>query len=161
MEKLLDILLDVEFIKWAVPLLSGVMAWLLNEWLKRQQEKWEIKRTACLEALTLIDAHFANEPEFKQQTDPKTGNQINIQAQEKPNIAKVREVYNKLCLSCDKDDVLRWYKRCLGLYGPYDAGMIVDLRNAIRKELRFGGNFDTDRDKAWVGQLGSADNAGK
>ena len=89
MEKLLDILLNVEFMKWAVPLLGGVMAWFANEWLKRRQEKWEIKRMACLEALTLIDAHFANEPEFKQQTDPKTGNKIkiNIQSQEKPNIA--------------------------------------------------------------------------
>lgn len=152
MEKLLHILLDVEFLKWAVPLLGGIIAWFGNEGLKRRQEKWEIKRKACLDALSIIDAHFANEPELKQQ---------NIQSQEKPNIAKAREVYNQLCLSCNKDEVLKWYKKCLGLYGPYNIGMIVDLRNAIRKELRFGGEFDTDREKAWVGRLGSADDSGK
>ena len=45
------------------------------------------------------------------------------------------------------------YKKCLGLYGPFNAGEIVDLRNAIRTELGFGGYFDTDREKAWIGRL--------
>lgn len=141
---MLDALVTLESLKWEIPLVGAVVAWLINERWKRSEHRREIKRQACLQALEIVDAHFSNEdwigmPEPERQTPP--------------DIQRARDVYNKLCLSCSNDAVLKAYKRCLGLYGPFTAAEIVDLRNAIIAELGFGGHFDTDREKAWISRL--------
>ena len=111
-----------------------------------RQARWEIKRQACLEALRVVDTFLSHQ---------------NWQGVEKPlepqgsiDVAKARECYNALALSCTSDEVLRNYKRCLGLAKePLRGDLIVDLRNAIRKELEFGQEIDSDRANAWIGRL--------
>jgi hypothetical protein len=141
---MLKALADIEFIKWAVPLIGAVIAWLINERQKRALVRWELKRQACLEALEIVDAHFSNVV--------WTGIS-DTSRQAPPTVAKARDVYNKLCLSCQSDAVLKAYKKCLGIYGTFAADEIVDLRNAIRKELGFGEAVDADREKAWIAKL--------
>ncbi len=42
------------------------------------------------------------------------------------------------------------------MFESVSPDIIVDLRNAVRKELDFGNEvFDTDRDKAFVGKVGA------
>jgi len=99
------------------------------------QTKWEIKRDACLKALDIVDAYWAN-IEW-QGTDAK-GKEIDpsaIEKQQPPLIEDIRNCYNSLALSCESDAVLRQYKRCLRISGDFSGDVIVDLRNAIRKEL--------------------------
>src|SRR5439155_21237930 len=96
------------------------------------------------------DAHFSHQS--------WSGAPIQAESQQKPDVASARDVYNKLCLSCKNVEVLREYKKCLGLLGKFDAGDIVDLRNAIRKELGFGGHFDVDRKRAWIARLNKPEN---
>ena len=72
------------------------------------------------------------------------------------DVAKARECYNAMALSCGSDEVLQQFKRCLGLANePIKADMIVDLRNAVRRELEFGQEIDRDRANAWIARLNS------
>ena len=72
------------------------------------------------------------------------------------DVAKARECYNAMALSCGSDEVLQQFKRCLGLaHEPIKADMIVDLRNAVRRELEFGQEIDRDRANAWIARLNS------
>ena len=117
------------------------------------QTKWEIKRDACLKALDTVDALWAN-MEWKG-TDAK-GKEVGSAAIEKqppPTIGDVRNCYNSLVLSCDTESVPREYKRCLNMSGGLKGDAIVDLRNAVRKELGFGGEIDFDRDTAFIGRV--------
>ena len=108
-----------------------------------RQTRWEIKRDACLDALQVVDGFHAN-----LQWD------YDVEPQEKPRIDEVRRCYNRLALSCDSDDVLQQFKRCLGVTGEKVTGdMILDLRTAIRQELEFGKPIDQDREIAWIGCL--------
>ncbi len=114
------------------------------------QTKWEIKRDACLKALDIVDALWAN-IEWKG-TDEK-GKEVGaavVEKQTPPSIEDVRNCYNSLVLSCDTDSVLREYKRCLNMSGGLKGDAIVDLRNAIRKELGFGADLDFDRAGAFI-----------
>lgn len=134
----------VDFIKWSAPLLGAVIAWLVNERWKRGEHRREVKRKACLEALAIVDAHFSNQ-DWSGIDDPER--------QPSPSIERAREVYNNLCLACNDGDVLESYKKCLGFYGPFNAGDIVGLRSAIRNELGFGKLIDTNRQSAWIARI--------
>jgi hypothetical protein len=110
-----------------------------------KQARWELKRQACLEALDVVDALFAN----------VQWNMVSPEIQPVPNIGTIRKCYNALALSCNSPAVLTEFKRCLGLGQEKSirADMIVDLRNAIRKELEFGQEVDTDRVSAWIARV--------
>lgn len=146
-----EINVTTEILKWTVPVTGAVIAWLVNEHWKRSEVQREIKRQACLEALSIVDASFSNQD--------WSGTGETPESQPEPEVKAVRDVYNKLCISCDGSEVLVAYKKCLGVYGPYTAADIVDLRNAIRRELRYGTGlfsrrkFDTDRELAWIARI--------
>ena len=120
------------------------MAWLMNERWKRGEIRREIKRRACLDALRIVDCFYSN----------LTWNGINsTERQPPPDIQRAREVYNELCVTCDGYEVLEAYKACLGFRGKPNIGSVVDLRNAIRKEIGFGNPVDHDREYAWIARL--------
>ena len=101
---------------------------------------------ACLYALSIVDGSFSNTPWGTIIPDKQTF-----------STEKARECYNKLAVTCDSEKVLGAYKKCLGLSTPATPDSIVDLRNAIRKELDYGKEFDgADRDKAWIANLSGA-----
>ena len=93
-----------------------------------------------------MDTYFSNQS--------WTGVPTSEEAQATIDVAKARECYNSLALSCNSDEVLQQFKRCLGLgKEPLRADMIVNLRNTIRRELEFGEEIDRDRGSAWIARL--------
>lgn len=108
-----------------------------------QQERWKIKRDACINALNVADAILSNYsyPNVKPE-DLKKGY---------VSTEDVRKCINELATACDSSEVLEVLKDIL--FGKnITPDIIVDLRNAVRKELEFGNyEIDNDRDTAFVG----------
>ncbi|SRR6266446_2570528 len=135
-------------------IIAGLVSLVVNQRLKERElvahARWQIKHQACLDALKIVDAHFSN-IEWK---DIATGKILDVLKQPEPPIELARECDNKLALSCETEEVVTWYRRCLGHFGDVNGDMIVDLRNAIRRELGFGTvQIDQDRDRAFIGRL--------
>jgi hypothetical protein len=121
---------------------------------------FEIKRDACLEALSIVDASFSHR---KWEQD---GTALPVQ-QQPVDIAKARSCYSKLALTCDDPEVLVAYCRALDLRGPADppnrgrAQAIVELRNVMRRELGFGKPLPPmERLAVWIAHLEGAGPAG-
>jgi hypothetical protein len=127
---------------------SGLVTAVLNWYIKSkelgEQRRWEIKREACLEALEIIDARFAD---YEWLSD---GAPVKIDKQDYIPTAKIRSCFNRLVLSCRDSSVPQEFERCLNLdMGKKDSAQfsmdsVVKLRNAIRKELGFGKELSTD-----------------
>lgn len=120
-----------------------------------QRAAFDLKRSACLDALAVVDAAFS-------QRDWKQGATAVKVAKQPLDIAAARRAYNQLSLTCSNPNVVELYARALGLRAPDEpaqtgtADLVVDLRNAMRRELGFGTNLDLDRHKAWIGSLDGA-----
>ena len=117
----------------------------IKELESKNLDKWEIKREACLKALNLADSALSN-----MDWDGNVNNGI---VKSEIDTIAVRECYNQLACSCDLPGTLTEFKRVLGLLGPTRGDVIVDFRNAIRKELNFGNEIDLDREKAFIGRI--------
>jgi len=116
-----------------------------------QQEKWKIKRDACLEALEITDTVFSNA--FSGEKTLKSGEKVELKSYP-IDVPRARACYNKLATTCKDSKVIDIWKKTLGLKGEFDAGMIVDLRNVIREELELGTQIDLkDRDDSWIAIL--------
>jgi hypothetical protein len=119
------------------------------------QERWRIKRGACLKALNIANALLSN---YKYQGLTKEENEQIV----KQNVttSEVRECFNELACSCDTPDVMNELKKiALAKVSP-DA--IVDLRSAVRRELGFGNDvIDTDRITSFIGKVGADPSANK
>ncbi len=144
---------------------AALVGFLGKDWLaarlKAEIEKemisrrsaYELKVEACLEALSVVDAHFSNiewdTPEGKLKPEPQM-----------LGIEEARRCYNKLSLTCEDPTVVECYANTLGLRAAGDPvkeirpDAIVDLRNAMRLELGFGKKLAFSREKAWIAQLG-------
>lgn len=114
----------------------------IKELESKNLDKWEIKREACLKALNLADSALSNKEWLEDIKQRVVKNEIDT--------ITVRECYNQLACSCDFPETLTEFKRVLGLLGPVAGDVIVDFRNAIRKELNFGKEIDIDREKAFI-----------
>jgi hypothetical protein len=111
--------------------------------------RWELKREACLDALHIIDARFAD-----YEWRDSDGSISKIDEQESISTADIRSCFNRLILACENSDVPRNFERCLnldlGTNTPNSLTMsaVVDLRNSIRTELGFGKPLTTD--VSWI-----------
>jgi hypothetical protein len=117
----------------------------LKETERLKQERWILKRIACLKALDIADAMLSNYkyPNVKEADIVK----VSVSTQE------VRKCFNELACTCDTPEVIELLKTIL--YGSVTPDIIVDLRRAVRKELEFGVvAVDSDREKAFVGKVG-------
>jgi hypothetical protein len=120
-----------------------------------QRSIFELKREACLEALTVVDSALS-------QREWKQGGKVLPVAKQSLDIAAARSAYNKLSLTCRNPVIVELYAKTLGLRAPDEAlensngDLIVDLRNAMREELGFGQVLNFDRNKAWIGNLDGA-----
>jgi len=135
---------SLEFLKYLIPVIVAVLAWLLNEHSKRKWELWQIKREACLRALNIANAVLSNH------------NYSNIKKEEiKPqfeSIENIRACFNELACTCDGPDVLNGLKKIM--FESVTPAEIVNLRTAVRKELGIkGGAIDVDTNKAFLGQV--------
>ncbi len=125
---------------------------VIEEEFRTREAASKIKREACLEALTVVDAHFAN-LSWEQDDKPLP---VHVQP---IDIAKARDCYNRLALTCQNQAVIEKYLDALGLHAPdkpakkISGDVIVDLRNAMRAELGFGSELELDRSLAWIATL--------
>lgn len=119
---------------------------LLKKEESLRENKWQIKRAACLKALNIADALLSNyEYPGAKKEDIKPG---------KITTEEVRTCFNELACSCDNTEVIDTLKKIM--FESVSPDIIVDLRNSVRRELEFGNDdFDTDRDKAFVGKVGA------
>jgi hypothetical protein len=148
---------------------GGAVVWLFKEWMttrlresikheysveleklrteliesqNKQSAKWDLKYEACMQALDLADAEISNRT-----IDLPDGVEI---VREPIKTEDVRDCINKLACSCDNAEVLDKFKEII-LADSYALDIIVDLRNAVRKELEFSTTeIDTDRSKAYI-----------
>lgn len=143
-EKFIQIFLSVDFWKITFPALIAILAWWLNEQSKRKWEKWNIKKAACLKALNLANAVLSN---YEYQNTCKD----DLEAQY-TTIEDARGCFNELACTCDSPAVIEELKNIM--FGQVTPDAIVDLRNAVRKELEFSNQeIDIDREKAFIGKL--------
>jgi hypothetical protein len=118
-----------------------------------RQKGWEIKRDACLRALDLVDACFANYVA----AGKVTGLQGTDMAPESVAVEDARRVYNELTLVCESTEIPNLFM--LLISGGQSTGQPVgldeinDLRNATRRELGFGEEIDLNSRVAWIVDL--------
>jgi len=127
---------------------SGLVSVIVTSYIESkvlvEQRRWEIKREACLEALEIIDARFADYEWIS------NGTPIKVDKQDFITTAKIRSCFNRLVLSCNDSSVPQSFARCLNLeMGNKDPQQltfdaVANLRNAIRKELGFGKKLSID-----------------
>lgn len=118
---------------------------LLQENLSKRQEVWLIKKDACMKAFKLANAVLSNYNYI--------GFDNNNIVPQLISIEEARECIDNLACSCDGKEVIAVLKRIL-FEKKGSADIIVDLRNAVRKELGFTlEQVDDDREKAFIAKL--------
>ena len=81
-------------------LIGGVLTVHFKELELRKQDKWNIKREACLVALDIADGVLSHTD--WDNMDPKVKERMRKQ---EVDTVKVRECYNRLATSCDSPEV--------------------------------------------------------
>ncbi len=121
----------------------------LAEQDRLNRDRWELKRNASLDALTLVDkvmthlSHFAAEGETRVPPEPFA-------------TSDARSIMNRLILACDDPSVVHLFLTCIGLDASgggaagIDPGNVQDLRNAIRRELGFGQDLNLNPSLSWI-----------
>ncbi len=139
-----EILSSVEFWKIAAPATFAVIAWLFNERSKRQWERWQLKKAACLKALNIANAVLSN----YEYPNVKKGD---ITPQHE-TIDDIRACFNELACTCEQPDVINGLKKIM--FETVTPAEILKLRAAVRKELGMGSQaVDTDDERAFVGKV--------
>lgn len=120
----------------------------LKEAERINQQRWEMKRSVFLQALEIVDSWWSNIEWSGVQPDQ----------QAKPAIDKVRSIHNQISLICESKEVLEAFEACLRFKKPHEEralsmDMIVDLRNAMRKELKFQEEIPASRSACWVAKM--------
>jgi len=117
----------------------------LQEHSNINQNKNELKKKACMQALRLANCVLSN---YHYPHVPAGG----IQPQTM-SLEEARACIDELACTCESSNVLDTLKNIL--FNSVSPDSIVDLRNAIRKELSFSViEIDTDRARAFIGKLG-------
>jgi len=118
--------------------------------LSIDQTKYQLKYESCLEALSLIDAHFSHS------LQPAKGQSISRQF---ATTKVARACHSKLILSCENTNLLEKFDEIMfGSHpGQVSAKSPTDLlnefRNLIRRELGFGSELQLNRERAWFGKI--------
>jgi len=114
------------------------------------QKKYQLKHEACLDALSLIDAHFSHTIQ-----SPKDGEIVKQYA----TTEHARTVHNKLILSCENKDILKKYEEIMFGNASGDkrqtppTDLLNEFRNLVRRELGYGSDLELNREKAWFGKV--------
>ena len=118
---------------------------LLSESSHQKNAVWLIKRNACLKALDLANAVLSN---YEYSNVPKED-----MVPQRESIESARSCFNELACTCESSEVIDQLKIIL-FDKTTSPAAIVDLRNAVRKELGFENtSIDLDRDHAFVGKI--------
>jgi hypothetical protein len=110
----------------------------------QRNELWITKKDACLKAMNLANAILSNY-EYQNEKKEKIKPQFET-------VESARACYNELACTCESSDVLDQLKVIVA--GAVSPDAIVDLRNAVRKELGFTtGSIDNDRKGPFLGRI--------
>ncbi|MGP9690381.1 hypothetical protein ACT3S4_00965 [Psychrobacter sp. AOP30-A2-5] len=116
----------------------------LSKSLHQKNEVWIMKRNACLKALNLANAILSN---YKY-TNISEGDMT----PQRESIESARSCFNELACTCEGSEVIKELKKIV--QGSISPDSIVDLRNAVRKELGFENeSIDLDREFAFIGKI--------
>lgn len=115
--------------------------------LQVEQARWELKRKACLAALRIVDIQFENFVARGQVTGMS-----DVKFAESPRYRtidndEVRQIISELSLSCDDPSIITLFIKAID--GHTSMDIVVDLRNAARRELGFTPITGLDRTNAW------------
>ena len=139
-----DILSSVEFWKIAAPSAFGIVAWLVNERSKREWERWQLKKAACLRALNIANAVLSNYSYSNVQKSEITPQYESTEA--------IRACFNDLACTCDGPEVINGLKKIM--FEQVTPAEIVKLRTAVRIELGMGRKMiDHDVERAFIGRV--------
>ena len=112
--------------------------------IAQSYDRWVLKRNACLKALRLANAILSNYEYPNVKKEDIIPQYITIE--------EARECLDELACACDSPDVLEILRKIM--FGSNTPDIIVDLRNAVRRELSFQlSEIDKDREKAFIGKL--------
>lgn len=116
----------------------------------RKQSRWDALRKAGINALSVADAVHSNMNWKEKDTD----RQIPM-VKQCVDIVFVRQTLNELALTCRRPDTVNAFMVSIGLTGiageeEISGDSIVDLRNAIRKELGFEQALKMNRENAFI-----------
>lgn len=140
----LDFVLDPKIWTITVPLFVAIWTWRRNEKSKRDWENWQLRKTACLNALNIANAILSNYS-FGSLHASKLVPQYE-------KVEDVRACMNELACVCNGPEVIDLMKKIM--FSDVSLDVIVDLRSAVRKELNMHLNdIDLDRDRAFVGSI--------
>jgi hypothetical protein len=116
----------------------------LQEERQKRDRAWLVKRDSCLKALNIANALLSNYSYQNVTTDQIHPQEIDV--------VDVRACFNELACSCENPEVIAQLKHIM--FDKVSPDAIVDLRNAVRRELEFGINeVDTDRERAFIGRV--------
>ena len=107
-------------------------------------KKYELKYNACLNMLGILDAHISHAIKKDNQ-----GNDIPVDRQH-TNPEEARKCHNELLLTIDNQEILKIF---LSMMVGKSANLMVDLdkiRNLVRNELGFGGDYRPDEENTWL-----------
>ena len=121
----------------------------LNALNRISQERWDMKKDIFTRALKIVDGWWSNIDWSDLEVEPDR--------QEKPTIKEIRSVHNQVSLICESAEVLEAFQKCFRMQATGDKqppslsmDAIADLRNAMRKELKFIETVPTDPNLSWV-----------
>lgn len=110
-----------------------------------EEQKRKLRHEACLEALSVIDAHFSQLFKSPRPTPQPI------------STVRAREAHSKLILSCNNIQIVEKFGEIY--FGPRageparpPTDLLNEFRNLIRVELGFGQELPLDRERAWVGR---------
>lgn len=109
----------------------------------KNSSKWEIRRSACLHALDVADSIISQRSwkEILEASITKSG----------VSTIEARKAYNRLACSCENLDTLEIFRKIMSSTEEnMSVDIIVDFRNAVRKELEYERDIDTDRTNAFI-----------
>jgi len=113
-------------------------------------KQWEIKKDACLQALSVIDSFFSH---IRWEVDGKMIENIQKQSS---LINEAREAQSKLILTCNDTKLINKFNEILfskNESGKKPTELLDEFRNLLRKELGFGKKIDLDKEKSWYGKI--------
>jgi hypothetical protein len=124
----------------------------LAERQRLNRERWDLKREACLAALSVVDKVLTHIP-WEDRTKP--GAQLRV-ARLRVDPSEARDAMNRLILACDDPTVVHLFLKCIGLQDSgeaadaIDPAEVQDLRNSIRRELGFGTDLQLNPNLSWI-----------
>jgi len=108
-----------------------------------RQAHWEWKRAACIDALNIVEAAFANAARGGKEPLPF-------------DLQRIRSVYDALALSYENSNVVNQYADLITVgreqRKPIGSRTINEFRNCLRAELGFPGTLP-DEAGVWIGRI--------